>query len=73
MIVVGNRRTEGDRWDDAARLSRTARFLRGDATLVPRGVYRFASFDEADAWMTLEMIATHERRSRPTSSASAGR
>ncbi len=73
MIVVGDRRVEGTGWDDAARLSRTARLLRGDSALVPRGVFRFTSFDEADTWMTRMMIATHERRSRKTSSASAGR
>ena len=73
MIVVGNREVEGGGWEDAARLSRTARFLRGDPGLVPRGVFRFSSFDEADTWMTRMMIATHERRSPTTSSASAGR
>jgi hypothetical protein len=56
---------------DQAALARTAAFVRGTVRLVPRGVYRFSSFDEADAWMTRMMIRTHEHPSRKTSSASA--
>jgi hypothetical protein len=33
--------------------------LRGTHALVPRGVYRFASFEEADAWMIRTMASTH--------------
>jgi hypothetical protein len=29
-------------------------------------VFRFSSFDEANAWMTRMMIVTHERRRPPT-------
>ncbi len=62
MVSVGRRAPGPDGWSDQGRLARTAAFLRGDAALVPRGVFRFSSFDEADAWMTRMMIATHERR-----------
>jgi hypothetical protein len=67
---VGRRAIEGRGWPDQESLVRTAAFLRGDAVLVPRCVFRFSSFDEADAWMTTMMIATRGRRSRATSSAS---
>ena len=73
MISVGKRTGSSDAWADQGRLARTAAFLRGDAALVPRGVARFSSFDEADAWMTRMMLATRGRRNRATSSASAGR
>jgi len=73
MVAIGTRSGEGDAWADQGRLARTAALLRGGHGLVPRGVYRFFSFEEADAWMTKMMIAAQERRSPPTSSASAGR
>ncbi len=73
MITVGSRSIVGDAWTDQGRLSRSAALLRGSRALVPRGVFRFESFDEADAWMSRMMLATHERLSPRTSSASAGR
>ena len=72
MLAVGRRSVQGDAWADQGRLARTAALLRGGRGLVPRGVYRFSSFEEADAWMTRMMIAAQERRSPTTSSASAG-
>jgi hypothetical protein len=71
--TVGKRRKVGSALADQGRLARTAALLRGGAGLVPRGVYRFRSFEEADEWMTRTMARTHVRRSRKTSSASAGR
>jgi hypothetical protein len=71
MKVVGTRRLATPPMADQAALARTAALLRGTARLVPRGVYRFSSFDEADAWMTKMLLRTHERPSRKTSSASA--
>ena len=56
----------GDAWADQGRLARTAALLRGGRGLVPRGVYRFSSFEEADSWMTKMMIAAQERRSPAT-------
>jgi len=73
MRVVGHRGEGGNTFDDQRRLARTAAFLRGTAALVSRGVYRFASFDEADAWMTEMLLRTHEHQSRRISSASAAR
>ncbi len=73
MHTVGRRRVDGDAMADQGRLSRTAALLRGTTWLVPRGVYRFASFNEADAWMTDTILRTHEHLSRKTSSGSAGR
>ena len=45
---------------DSAILQRTLNRLRGSA-LIPRGVYRFASHEEADTWMTRQIAATHAR------------
>jgi hypothetical protein len=73
MHTVGKRRVDGDALADQGPLARTAALLRGTAWLVPRGVYRFASFDEADAWMTETILRTREHLSRKTSSGSAGR
>jgi len=41
--------------------------------MVPLGVYRFATFEEADAWMTRMMARTHTSLGSRTSSGSAGR
>ena len=70
--VVGRRRMKVD-WEEAGRLLRTAAALRPVPDLVPRGVYRFQSFEEADAWMTRMMARTHVSRSSTTSSASPAR
>ncbi|MGH9362041.1 MAG: hypothetical protein ACRD2T_08995 [Thermoanaerobaculia bacterium] len=51
---------------DIAILQRTMNRLRGGA-LVPRGLYRFASHEEADRWMIHQIAATHARRSSKTS------
>jgi hypothetical protein len=73
MHTVGKRHVGGDSLADQGPLARTAALLRGTAWLVPRGVYRFASFNEADAWMTEAILRTHEHLSRKTSSGSAER
>ena len=51
---------------DISILQRTINGLRG-ADLVPRGVFRFPSHEEADAWMMRQMASTHARRSSKTS------
>lgn len=56
----------GDPVRDIAILQRTINRLRGGA-LVPRGVYRFTSHEEADEWMIRQIAATHARRSSKTS------
>lgn len=71
MKVVGTRHTDTSSMADLAALARTAALLRGTACLVPRGVYRFSSFNEADAWMTRMLLRTHEHPNRKTSSESA--
>jgi hypothetical protein len=68
--IVGSRHTDASPMADQAALAKTAALLRGTADLVPRGVYRFSSFEEADAWMTRMLLRTHEHPSRKTSSAS---
>ena len=73
MISVGRRHDGKDAWADQGRLARTAAFLRGRRTVAPRGVYRFSSFEEADAWMTRMMISGPARLNPTTSSVSAGR
>ena len=60
-------RAEGDdTLRDAEILLRTINRLRGRA-LVPRGLYRFPTHEEADEWMLREMARTHARRSSKTS------
>lgn len=73
MRVVGKRRADGSTLDDQGRLARTAAFLRGAAGMVPRGLYRFRTFEEADAWMIRMMARTHALRSRNRSSGSQTR
>lgn len=63
---VSRRREGQDVPRDAAILQRTINRLRG-GDLVPRGVYRFHTHEEADAWMTRQMASTHARRSSKTS------
>jgi hypothetical protein len=70
MKTVGHRRT--DRHDPAA-LQRTLAAVRRTGALIPRGVYRFRTFEEADAWMTRMMARTHVSRSSTTSFASPAR
>jgi hypothetical protein len=64
--TVGHRRTNGH---DAEALQRTLAAVRRTGALVPRGVYRFGSFEEADAWMTRMMARTHVNHNSTTSSA----
>ena len=59
MKVVSRRAAGSNPLDDAARLQRTLRGLRGG--LVRRGVYRFSSFEEADAWMMSQIASTAAR------------
>ncbi|MBA3637751.1 MAG: hypothetical protein M3541_10045 [Acidobacteriota bacterium] len=68
--TVGRRRVDGD---TLGGLQRTLAAVRGTGALVPRGVYRFTSFEEADAWMTRAMARTHASLKLKTSSGSAAR
>lgn len=69
--TVGRRRIEPRGLEDADRLLRTAWALRGTEKLVPRGLYRFKTFEEADTWMTAMMARTHARQLSKTSPGSA--
>lgn len=53
-------------------MQRTVNRLRGTG-LIPRGVYRFASHEEADEWMIRTIANTHAHLSSKTSSPSVGR
>jgi len=69
---VGHRRQPRTDWADVSRLLRTAAALRPVPDLVPRGVYRFQSFEEADAWLTqtiARMLARRRSRISPGSAA----
>lgn len=57
---------------DAAAMQRTMNRLRG-AGLIPRGVYRFATHEEADEWMIRTIANTHAHLSSKTFSPSAKR
>jgi hypothetical protein len=70
MKTVGRRRL--DRGTVGA-LQRTLAGVRATGALVPRGVYRFSSFEEADAWMTRMMARTHASLKSKISSGSAAR
>lgn len=66
MKIVTKRFGKEDPIQDSRILQRTMNRLRGTA-LVPKGVYRFKTFEEADQWMTQMMAATHARLSLKTS------
>jgi hypothetical protein len=68
--TVGKRRVAGG---ETGALQRTLAAVRGTGAIVPRGVYRFRSFEEADAWMTRTMARTHANLKSKTSPASAER
>jgi hypothetical protein len=70
MKTVGTRRIDGGA---PGALQRTMAAVRATGAIVPRGVYRFRSFEEADAWMTRTMARTHASLKSKTSPASAER
>jgi len=60
--IVGRRRIEGVK---AGALQRTLAAVRATGAVVPRGVYRFSSFEEAEAWMIHTMARTHANLKPP--------
>lgn len=68
--TVGHRRLDGA---NPGALQPTLAALRATGAVVPRRVYRFISFEEADAWMTRMMARTHVSLRSKTSSESAVR
>jgi hypothetical protein len=73
MKTVGRRRVESAAWDAGLDLQRTLAAVRGTRALVPRGVHRFTTFEEADEWMIRAMARTHASLRPKTSPASARR
>ena len=71
--TVGRRQLRRVDWDDVRRLLATAAALRPVPDLVPRGVYRFESFAEAEAWLNGTIARTLARHKSRTSSGSAAR
>ena len=70
MKIVGCRRVDRD---TPGALQRTMAHVRGTGAVVPRGVYRFTSFEEANAWMTRTMARTHASLRSKISLGSAAR
>ncbi len=69
---VHGRREGDDVLQDIEILQRTVDELRG-CGLIPRGVYRFRTHEEADEWMMRQIAANHARHGSRTSSTSARR
>ncbi len=71
MKTVGLRQQDPASLEDARQLLKTAAELRPVDALVPRGVYRFSSFEEADRWMRRTIASTLARHRSKISSGSA--
>lgn len=63
--TVGRRSGHGDPVKDATILLRTFRRL-SQAPLCPKGVWRFKSFEEADAWALKMLVRNQGPRSSKT-------
>ena len=61
MKTVGRRVADSVSLDEARQLLRTAAKLRPVDRIVPRGIYRFESFEEADRWLRETMARTLAR------------
>jgi len=74
MKTVGQRNVQSPNvWEAVRQLTETAERLRGSRALVPRGVHRFATFEEAHEWMLEKIASTHASRGRKISPKSAPR
>ena len=74
MKTVGDRKVDAvDVWESVRQLTETAERLRGTRALVPRGVYRFRTFCEADEWMMEKMASTQASQGRKIPPESAKR
>lgn len=62
MKRISRRREGEDVVRDIAILQRTMNRLRGES-LVPKGIYRFSSHEDADSWMMKQIVANHVRPS----------
>jgi hypothetical protein len=63
---VAGRREEENVLRDIDILQNTMNQLRG-CGLIPRGVYRFRTHEEADEWMMRQIAANHARHASKTS------
>jgi hypothetical protein len=63
---VAGRREQEDVLRDIDILQNTMNQLRG-CGLIPRGVYRFRTHEEADEWMMRQIAANHARHASKTS------
>lgn len=59
--VITKRHGQSVPLKDAAILQRTMNRLR-NYDLVPKGLYRFTTFEEADQWLIGQIAATHAHR-----------
>ena len=71
--TVGKRTAAGGGIAEQGAYVLTAAALRGTAFLVPRGVYRFRTFDEVESWLNTTIRRTHAHLNPLTSPASAAR
>ena len=60
--TVGRRQEGAATAESADILLKTAWALRGGVGLAPRGLFRFASFEEAQEWMSRQMSQRFARR-----------
>ena len=67
MKILGKRQGKASSVEDARILQKTMNVLQGGA-LIPVGLYRFDSFQEASRWMTQQIAITHAHRKSKTSS-----
>lgn len=65
-LKVAGRRKPASGPEAAAGLLRLVRDLRAGQPFIPRGVYRFRSFEEAQEW-SMKMMARRSSRERPPS------
>ncbi|MBI4223908.1 MAG: hypothetical protein HY609_03160 [Deltaproteobacteria bacterium] len=65
MKTVTKRMGKEDPIRDAAILLKTINRLR-NYDLIPKGVYHFSSFQEADQWMMQQIASTHAHRNLKT-------
>lgn len=63
---VAGRREQEDVLRDIDILQDTMNQLRG-CGLIPRGIYRFQTHEEADEWMMRQIAANHARHASKTS------
>jgi hypothetical protein len=66
IVRVPGRRDGEDVLRDVDILQQTVNELRG-CGLIPRGVYRFRTHEEADEWMMRQIAANHARHGSRTS------